>query len=60
MLSSIAAVAMGATSIERHITLDKAMYGSDQAVSLEPSELFDLLKVSGYLKSAWKWRKDNV
>lgn len=32
---SCAAVALGATSLERHITLDRAMYGSDQAVSLE-------------------------
>jgi N-acetylneuraminate synthase len=31
----IAAVALGATSIERHITLDRAMYGSDQAASIE-------------------------
>ena len=30
-----AAVALGATSIERHITLDRAMYGSDQAASIE-------------------------
>lgn len=32
----IAAVMLGATSIERHITLDRSMYGSDQAASLEP------------------------
>ena len=32
----IAAVALGATSLERHITLDRTMYGSDQAASLEP------------------------
>jgi len=32
---SVAAVALGATSIERHITLDRSMYGSDQAASLE-------------------------
>ena len=30
-----AAVALGATSLERHITLDRAMYGSDQAASIE-------------------------
>lgn len=34
---SVAAVALGATSIERHITLDRAMYGSDQAASVEIS-----------------------
>ena len=32
----VAAVMLGATSIERHITLDRSMYGSDQAASLEP------------------------
>ena len=35
----ITAVAVGATSIERHITLDRAMYGSDQAASIETSAL---------------------
>jgi len=35
----ITAVALGATSIERHITLDRAMYGSDQAASIEASSL---------------------
>ena len=32
---SVIAAAMGAVAIERHITLDRAMYGSDQAASLE-------------------------
>ena len=32
---SLAAACLGATSIERHITLDRTMYGSDQAASLE-------------------------
>lgn len=31
----VTAVALGATSLERHITLDRAMYGSDQAASIE-------------------------
>jgi N-acetylneuraminate synthase len=34
---SYAAVALGATSIERHITLSRAMYGSDQSASVEPA-----------------------
>jgi len=34
---SYAATAMGITSLERHITLDRAMYGSDQASSVEPA-----------------------
>jgi len=33
------AVALGATSLERHITLDRAMYGSDQAASIEINAL---------------------
>ncbi|MEH2953033.1 N-acetylneuraminate synthase family protein [Candidatus Merdisoma sp. JLR.KK011] len=41
---SFAAAAMGASSIERHITLDRAMYGSDQAASLEVQELVKLVK----------------
>ncbi len=35
------AVALGATSLERHITLDRAMYGSDQAASIETHVLKD-------------------
>lgn len=34
---SYAASALGITSLERHITLDRAMYGSDQAASIEPA-----------------------
>jgi N-acetylneuraminate synthase len=38
------AVALGATSLERHITLDRAMYGSDQAASIESSSLKSFVK----------------
>lgn len=43
-LVCICAAAMGATSIERHITLDKEMYGSDQKASIEPEELKELVQ----------------
>lgn len=38
-----AAVALGATSLERHITLDRTMYGSDQAASIETNALRDFV-----------------
>lgn len=40
---SYAAAALGITSLERHITLDRTMYGSDQAASVEPMGLRMLL-----------------
>lgn len=38
-----AAVVLGASSLERHITLDRAMYGSDQAASVETHALRDFV-----------------
>jgi N-acetylneuraminate synthase len=43
-LVCIVAIVLGASSIERHITLDHSMYGSDQAASLEPIGLERLVK----------------
>ena len=40
---SYAAAALGITSLERHITLDRAMYGTDQAASLSPPGLKKLV-----------------
>ncbi len=40
---SYAATAMGISSLERHITLGRAMYGSDQAASVEPGGLHSLV-----------------
>lgn len=41
---TIAAVALGACYVERHITLDRAMWGSDQAASVEPQGLERVVK----------------
>ncbi|MBE7512764.1 MAG: N-acetylneuraminate synthase family protein [Anaerolineales bacterium] len=41
---SIAAAALGAVMIERHITLDRAMWGSDQAASVEPQGFARMVK----------------
>lgn len=40
---SYAAAALGISSLERHVTLNRAMYGSDQAASLEPAGLRQLV-----------------
>ena len=41
---AIAAVAMGASVIEKHLTLDRNLDGPDHKASLEPKEFFDLVK----------------
>jgi len=60
-LVCVAAVLLGATSIERHTTLDRSMYGSDHAASLEPAglqrlvrdiRLLDIIKGDG-IKNVW-------
>ncbi|WP_406422693.1 N-acetylneuraminate synthase family protein [Streptomyces sp. NBC_00873] len=42
--TTVAAVAIGACMVERHITLDRAMWGSDQAASVEPQGLQRLVR----------------
>jgi N-acetylneuraminate synthase len=42
--SSVAAAALGACMIERHITMDRAMWGSDHAASLEPNGITRLVR----------------
>jgi N-acetylneuraminate synthase len=42
--TSVAAVALGASVVERHITLDRALWGTDQAASVEPAGLHRLVR----------------
>jgi N-acetylneuraminate synthase len=44
LTTTFAAVAMGATWVERHITLDRTMWGSDHVASVEPAGLIKLVK----------------
>ena len=49
---SLAAVALGAVAVERHITLDRTMWGSDHAASLEPTGLQHLVRDIRVIESA--------
>ncbi|MFH1447199.1 MAG: N-acetylneuraminate synthase family protein [Chloroflexota bacterium] len=44
LVTSAVAVALGACLVERHVTLDRAMWGSDQAASVEPQGIMQLVK----------------
>jgi N-acetylneuraminate synthase len=50
--TSVAAVALGACLVERHITLDRAMWGSDQAASVEPHGMTRLVRDIRTVESA--------
>jgi len=50
---SLAAVAMGAVALERHITLDRTMWGSDHAASLEPQGLQHLVRDVRIIETAF-------
>jgi N-acetylneuraminate synthase len=50
--ATLAAIALGATFVERHITLDKTMWGSDQKASLEPGELRELVRAIREVEAA--------
>jgi sialic acid synthase SpsE len=49
---TVAAVALGACFIERHITLDRTMLGSDHFFSLEPNQLSDLVHDIRFIEKA--------
>jgi N-acetylneuraminate synthase len=50
--TTIGAVALGACLVERHITLDRAMWGTDQAASVEPAGLMRLVRDIRVLRGA--------
>jgi N-acetylneuraminate synthase len=50
--ATLAAVALGASFVERHITLDREMWGSDQRASLEPSALNELVRAIREVEAA--------
>ncbi len=55
---SIAAVTLGATSLERHITHDRTMYGSDQAASLTPNGFKSLVEAIRKVEKAIDGQKE--
>lgn len=57
LVPSAVAVALGACLVERHITLDRAMWGSDQSASVEPQGLVTLVK---YIRVTEKSLGDGV
>jgi N-acetylneuraminate synthase len=50
--TTIASVAMGATFVERHITISRAMWGSDHAASVEPQGMTRLARDIRMIESA--------
>ena len=53
------AVCLGATSIERHITLDRTMWGTDQAASLEQNGMRNLVDLIRKYERAYGNGKKN-
>lgn len=51
--TSLAAISLGAGYVERHITLDRNMWGTDQSCSLEPQGLFRLVRATRQLEEAF-------
>ena len=50
--TTVAAVALGACMVERHLTLDRGMWGSDQQASLEPHEFAEMVRDIRFVEAA--------
>lgn len=60
ILPDIAAVALGATYIERHFTLDKTLKGTDQSISLNPKEFLELSKNIKVIYKDLKYKESDI
>jgi len=58
LVTTFAAVAIGAEWVERHVTLDRNMWGSDQSSSIEPSGLIKLVKGIRDIEKAIQYKPD--
>ena len=56
LVTTFGAVAMGCSWVERHVTLDRNMWGSDQLSSIEPSGLIKLVKGIRDLEKATQYK----
>jgi N-acetylneuraminate synthase len=53
------AIGLGSTWIEKHITLNRNLWGSDQKASIEPHELFEIIKNIQHIKLATQYPPQN-
>ncbi len=60
LITTMATVPMGVTYIERHVTLDRTMWGSDQMASVEPSGVFKLVRGIRNIEKAMGTSSDRV
>ena len=56
IVTTLATIPLGVKWIERHVTLDKNMWGSDQKASLDVQEMFDLVKNIKIIESACQYK----
>ena len=56
IITTLATISLGVTWIERHVTMDKTMWGSDQKASLDIQEMFELVKNIKIIESACQYK----
>lgn len=56
IITTLASIPLGVSWIERHVTMDKTMWGSDQKASLDIQEMFELVKNVKTIEEACKYK----